>query len=257
MRIIQARCEVKYSGRCDTFLPEAMRVIIIKSDNSVMIHTDTGIKPLNYMKASQEMRMANAKGSLILIARSKKESLIVSMSEIVKDIIISFDEEDNAIMEKTGTENLLQGEIARTLPSLIPNAVFACREFETGKGPCDILGIQAPMAGETKQASALLIEVKRKAHLKDVYQVLKYDNGVEEMLKKYTELGVTSIKATSKGNAEETGMEVTIEALKNRKLFLAARSFSKGTVEEAASHNVNILDMSKTKLNDNLVSQPC
>jgi RecB family endonuclease NucS len=42
MRLIVARCEVRYSGRLDALLPEALRLLMIGSDGSVMVHADTG-----------------------------------------------------------------------------------------------------------------------------------------------------------------------------------------------------------------------
>jgi endonuclease len=42
MRFIVARCSAQYSGRLDTILPEALRLIMIKADGSVMLHADAG-----------------------------------------------------------------------------------------------------------------------------------------------------------------------------------------------------------------------
>ncbi len=48
MRLIVARCEVTYIGRLTAVLPEALRLIMVKSDGSVMVHADTdGYKPQN------------------------------------------------------------------------------------------------------------------------------------------------------------------------------------------------------------------
>lgn len=48
VRLLVARCEVRYTGRLDALLPEALRLIMIKSDGSVMVHADTGgFKPQN------------------------------------------------------------------------------------------------------------------------------------------------------------------------------------------------------------------
>jgi endonuclease len=48
MRLIVARCAAQYSGRLDTVLPEALRLIMVKSDGSVLLHADSGgYKPLN------------------------------------------------------------------------------------------------------------------------------------------------------------------------------------------------------------------
>ncbi len=42
MRLIVARCEVRYSGRVTAVLPMALRLLMIKSDGSIMVHADTG-----------------------------------------------------------------------------------------------------------------------------------------------------------------------------------------------------------------------
>ena len=48
MRLIVARCEVVYTGRLTAVLPEALRLVMVKSDGSVMVHADTGgFKPQN------------------------------------------------------------------------------------------------------------------------------------------------------------------------------------------------------------------
>jgi RecB family endonuclease NucS len=48
MRLIVARCSVDYSGRLTAHLPEALRLLMVKSDGSVLVHADAGgYKPLN------------------------------------------------------------------------------------------------------------------------------------------------------------------------------------------------------------------
>ena len=48
MRLVVARCEVRYSGRLSAVLPEALRLLMFKSDGSVMVHSDAGgYKPEN------------------------------------------------------------------------------------------------------------------------------------------------------------------------------------------------------------------
>ena len=48
MRLIVARCEVRYTGRLEAWLREAVRLIMVKADGSVLIHADAGgYKPLN------------------------------------------------------------------------------------------------------------------------------------------------------------------------------------------------------------------
>jgi len=52
MRLIVARCSVEYSGRLSARLPEALRLVMLKADGSVLVHADAGgYKPLNWMTA--------------------------------------------------------------------------------------------------------------------------------------------------------------------------------------------------------------
>ena len=50
MRLVIARCSVDYVGRLTAHLPEALRLLIVKADGSVLVHSDGGsYKPLNWM----------------------------------------------------------------------------------------------------------------------------------------------------------------------------------------------------------------
>ena len=50
MKIVIARCSVDYAGRLTAHLPEAVRVLMVKADGSVLVHADGGsYKPLNWM----------------------------------------------------------------------------------------------------------------------------------------------------------------------------------------------------------------
>ena len=50
MRLVIARCSVDYDGRLTAHLPSALRLLIVKADGSVLVHSDGGsYKPLNWM----------------------------------------------------------------------------------------------------------------------------------------------------------------------------------------------------------------
>ena len=52
MRLIVARCEVSYAGRLSTTSPEAVRLLMLKPDGTLMVWADGGgasVKPLNWM----------------------------------------------------------------------------------------------------------------------------------------------------------------------------------------------------------------
>ena len=51
MRLLVARCEVHYTGRLTATLPEAVRLLVFKTDGSVLVHDDSGgYKPLNWIR---------------------------------------------------------------------------------------------------------------------------------------------------------------------------------------------------------------
>jgi hypothetical protein len=50
VRLLVARCEVVYTGRLTATLAEAVRLIVLKTDGSVLVHDDSGgYKPLNWI----------------------------------------------------------------------------------------------------------------------------------------------------------------------------------------------------------------
>ena len=50
VRLVIAKCSVDYAGRLTAHLPMATRLIMLKADGSILIHSDGGsYKPLNWM----------------------------------------------------------------------------------------------------------------------------------------------------------------------------------------------------------------
>ncbi len=59
MRLLVARCEVTYTGRLSTVLPEATRLLMVKADGSFLVHDDAGgYKPLNWIRTDFRARNA-------------------------------------------------------------------------------------------------------------------------------------------------------------------------------------------------------
>ena len=61
MRLVVARCQVDYAGRLTAHLPMATRVLMVKADGSVLVHSDGGsYKPLNWMSPPCTLREGTA-----------------------------------------------------------------------------------------------------------------------------------------------------------------------------------------------------
>src|SRR5204862_2571667 len=57
VRLVVARCQVDYAGRLTAHLPMGTRVLMIKADGSVLVHSDGGsYKPLNWMSPPCKVR---------------------------------------------------------------------------------------------------------------------------------------------------------------------------------------------------------
>ena len=83
MRLVIARCSVDYVGRLTAHLPEALRLLIVKADGSVLVHSDGGsYKPLNWM--SPPCRLTEEPGLWTVTGKSG-ETLIITLTDVVND----------------------------------------------------------------------------------------------------------------------------------------------------------------------------
>src|SRR4051794_29451234 len=105
MRLIVARCEVRYSGRLTAVLPEALRLLMIKSDGSVMVHADRGgLKHSNWMAAATVIEETAER---IEVRKHKgDDQLEILISEVRSDV--PHDMGEAAALEKDGVERELQ-----------------------------------------------------------------------------------------------------------------------------------------------------
>src|SRR5919201_4908703 len=109
MRLLVARCEVRYSGRLSALLPEAVRLLILKADGSVLVHDDAGgYKPLNWMTAPTTVEDA---GDVLVVRKPKTDDVLeIRLVEVLSDVM--HDMGDSAGLEKDGVERDLQLELA-------------------------------------------------------------------------------------------------------------------------------------------------
>src|ERR1035441_1626492 len=87
MRLIVARCEVRYSGRLDALLPEALRLIMIKADGSLLVHADAGgYKPLNWMTPPTVIEESPDRIVVRKRAGASEDRLEIKISEKLSDV---------------------------------------------------------------------------------------------------------------------------------------------------------------------------
>jgi len=140
--MVIARCEVDYSGRLDAHLPPATRLLLVKADGSVLVHSDGGsYKPLNWMSPpclltetpvatdgiAAEWRVENNAGELLRI----------TLLEILSDTSVDLGTDPG--LTKDGVELHLQRLLAEQTDRLGLGWRLVRREYPTAIGPVDIL----------------------------------------------------------------------------------------------------------------------
>ena len=122
MRLIVARCEVAYSGRVSAVLPEAVRLLILKDDGSVLVHDDAGgYKPLNWMTAPT---FVADEGERLVVTKPKCDDVLeIRLLDVLSDV--AHDMGESAALQKDGVERDLQLELAAAPCALARTATAA------------------------------------------------------------------------------------------------------------------------------------
>jgi endonuclease len=166
MRLIVARCEVRYSGRLWAVLPEALRLIMVKSDGSVMVHADHGgYKPSNWMTPPTIIEEAP---DLIVVrkrAGATEDRLDIAIAEVLSDI--EHDMGEAAGLEKDGVEADLQEALAAAPGFCGEGFRLVRREWPTDIGPVDLMCRDG-------DDDWVAVEIKRVGTIEAVEQLARY-----------------------------------------------------------------------------------
>jgi RecB family endonuclease NucS len=190
VRLVIARCSVDYAGRLSARLALATRLIMIKADGSVLVHSDGGsYKPLNWM--SPPCRLVEEPGRWVVTGKSG-ETLTIALEEIISDS--SFDLGIDPGLVKDGVESHLQELLAAQMQVLGEGWRLIRREYPTAIGPVDLMcrdadggrvAIEIKRRGEidgsdSAEGTALgggayvAVEIKRHAGIDAVEQLTRY-----------------------------------------------------------------------------------
>ncbi len=172
MRLLVARCEVRYSGRLDALLPEALRLIIVKADGSVLVHADAGgYKPLNWMTPPTVIEEAPDGITIRKHAGKTEDRLEIVIAEVLSDVSHEMGppDEDTALT-KDGVEAHLQELLAEQPQWCGDGFRLVRREWPTDIGPVDLMCRDAEEAW-------VAVEIKRVAGIDAVEQLTRYLDG--------------------------------------------------------------------------------
>jgi endonuclease len=165
VRLIVARCEVRYSGRLEARLPEALRLLMLKADGSVLVHADAGgYKPLNWMTPPTVVE--EEPGRIVVRKLKGEDRLEIDVVEVLSDV--AHDMPDSAVdLEKDGVEAHLQEALAGAPEWCGEGFRLVRREWPTDIGPVDLM-CRDPDDGW------IAVEIKRVATIEAVEQLTRY-----------------------------------------------------------------------------------
>jgi len=163
VRLVIARCSVDYVGRLSAHLPSAVRLLIVKADGSVLVHSDGGsYKPLNWM--SPPCRLEESPGAWRVVSRGGEE-LRITIEEVLHDS--SHDLGVDPGLVKDGVEAHLQELLAAQVHLLGAGWRLVRREYPTAIGPVDLMC-------RDSEAGAVAVEIKRRGEIDGVEQLTRY-----------------------------------------------------------------------------------
>jgi RecB family endonuclease NucS len=163
VRLVIARCTVDYDGRLTAHLLSALRLLIVKADGSVLVHSDGGsYKPLNWM--SPPCRLTES-DSVWKVTNKAGETLTITLEEIVSDTSVELGVDPGLV--KDGVESHLQELLAVQLHLLGDGWRLVRREYPTPIGPVDIMC-------RNSDGESVAIEIKRRGEIDGVEQLTRY-----------------------------------------------------------------------------------
>jgi len=168
VRLIVARCEVEFSGRLSTRLPEAVRLLMIKSDGTLMVWSDQGgskVRPLNWMTPPTTIEEDDDRIVVRKRAGRADDRLEIRLHEVLSDVVHEMGEA--AGLEKDGVERHLQEELAARPEALAEGLRLVRREWPTDVGPVDLMCRDAADGW-------VAVEIKRVATIDAVEQLARY-----------------------------------------------------------------------------------
>ncbi|QCB94281.1 endonuclease NucS [Cellulomonas shaoxiangyii] len=175
MRLVVADCAARYTGRLSAHLPRATRLLVVKADGSVLLHSDGGsYKPLNWMSppcstavTEPDAEQAAAGVTQVWTVQHAKsdDRLVVELYGVQHDSTHELGVDPGLV--KDGVEAHLQELLAAQIALLGSGHVLVRREYPTAIGPVDILA-KAPDGG------TVAVEIKRRGDIDGVEQLTRY-----------------------------------------------------------------------------------
>ncbi len=168
-------CKIFYSGRAEAELEEGERLIIIKADNTILVHQPEGSTPINYMKNDSSIEIVPLKNETVIKSNNLKfkDYLEIKVKDPIS--ILTHKLEDGKKLSLVGNEKDMS-DMIKDNPHLISKDFKPLsREEHTKFGFIDVFG-------HDNKGNLIIIECKRyTAGVSAVQQLRRYVEKIIEL----------------------------------------------------------------------------
>ncbi len=171
--IVAGKCHVHYTGRAKSTLEPGERLLIMKSDGSLLVHRPVGYEPVNWQPAGSVFHVQTKADSIEVhgVRQKPRESVRVTFSEVF--MVSSLSLEDSGEFLLYASEVDMHRAILLK-PSLLEEG-FKPISYEKKVEPGFV-----DVYGEDKDGKLVVVEVKRKTAGKEaVLQLAKYIDAIK------------------------------------------------------------------------------
>ena len=169
MRLMIADCSIDYSGRLETHLASATRLLMFKADGTFMVFSDQGsqsVKPLNWMTPPTVIE--EAAQTIVVRKPGSEDRLEIHLNEVLSDVTHAMGSPDADVsLAKDGVEAHLQELLAEQPGWCGEGLRLVRREWPTDIGPVDLMC-------RDDRDDWIAVEIKRVAGIDAVEQLTRY-----------------------------------------------------------------------------------
>ncbi|MBN1923501.1 MAG: endonuclease NucS [Nanoarchaeota archaeon] len=172
--VLFCNCEVEYEGRAKSVLGQGDRMVIIKHDNTLLVHKPDGRSPVNWMPQGSTITAVFEEGMLVIKASNLKpyEEMRINVFEAYS--FTSAPLVDTEQLKLVGTEKDMSDMIYDNPKLISEKFIPLSREEQTEYGFLDVFGHDG-------EGSFIVVECKRyTAGLDSVTQLRRYVEKVKQ-----------------------------------------------------------------------------
>ncbi len=169
------QCEIRYSGRAEAHLPTGDRIIMIKSDNTILVHQPEGSAPINYMKEGSKIEVERKEHHAVIKSQNQKYKDHLEIDIYIVHSFISQRLEDGQKIHLEGSEKDMSDMIYDNPELISKDFKPLSREEHTKYGFIDVFGYN-------KKNELVVVECKRySAGLDAITQLRRYVEKIKSL----------------------------------------------------------------------------